>query len=103
LPASPHAVLATSNNSLLLGDVEVERRARIATAHAAALCTVFGPMVPTISCGPPDCTGEGPTGRTDLVIFSPGHTRFMITTRSAMPRIVWLERPRRPPRSPRRR
>ena len=60
------------------------------SAHAAALRTVFGPMVPTSSRGPPRRTGAGPTGSTESVIFSPAQTRRMTSTRSAMPRMVWV-------------
>ena len=45
-------------------------------------------MVPTSSGGPPACTGAGPTGSTESVIFSPAHTRFITATRSAIPRMV---------------
>ena len=58
------------------------------SAHAAALRRVLGPMVPISSGGPPACTGAGPTGSLDSVVFSPAHTRFMTATRSAIPRIV---------------
>ena len=49
---------------------------------------VLGPMVPTSSGGPPDCTGGGPTGRTASVTFSPAHTRFITATRDAIPAMV---------------
>jgi hypothetical protein len=58
------------------------------SAQAAALRTVFGPIVPISSSGPPACTGEGPTGVTDSVTFSPAQMRFITATLSASPRIV---------------
>ena len=60
----------------------------IPSAHTAALRTVFGPIVPTSSFGPPACAGGGPTGTTDSVTLSPDQIRFITATRSAMPRIV---------------
>ena len=61
------------------------------SAHGAALRSVLGPMVPTSSRGPPECTGTGPTGSTDSVIFSPAQTRFMISTRCAISRMVCVD------------
>ena len=58
------------------------------SAQAAALRTVLGPIVPTTSCGPPACTGGGPTGSVAPVTFSPAQTRFITATRSAIWRIV---------------
>ena len=60
------------------------------SAHCAALRSVFGPVAPTSSRGPPRWAGGGPTGNTESVIFSPAQMRFMTATRSAMSRNVWV-------------
>ncbi len=73
---------------ILLAGVQVQRRARHPIRPARRCVPSWAAMVPTNSGGPPDCTGGGPTGRTDWVIFPPAHTLFTIATRSAMPRIV---------------